>query len=49
MSVSSTVSSSAIITIPFNGKDFPLWKIKVVAYINGQGWSKAFYSSSNKT
>ena len=39
MSVSSSVSSS-ITTIPFNGKDFPLWKIKVQAYIGGQGWTK---------
>ena len=39
MSVSSSVSTS-ITTIPFNGKDFPLWKIKVQAYIGGQGWTK---------
>ena len=42
MSVSSSVSTS-ITTIPFNGKDFPLWKLKVQAYIGGQGWSKVIF------
>lgn len=34
-------SSSSISLIPFDGKDFALWKIKAVAYIGGRGWTDA--------
>src|SRR5437868_6638679 len=33
------MSSTSIYILPFNGKDYSLWKIKVLAHINGQGWS----------
>src|SRR5438132_568788 len=35
----SKMSSTSIYVIPFNGKEYSLWKIKVLAHINGQGWS----------
>jgi hypothetical protein len=34
-----SASSNYITLIPFDGKDFPVWKIKVCAYIGGRGWS----------
>jgi hypothetical protein len=38
--------ASRISIIPFDGKDFPLWKIKVQAYMAGQGWSSAIKKES---
>jgi hypothetical protein len=38
--------SSRISVIPFDGKDFPLWKIKVQAYMAGQGWSNSIKKES---
>ena len=36
-----TKAANAISSIPFDGKDFMLWKIKFLAYMAGQGWDKA--------
>ena len=32
-------SSSSMSLIPFDGRDFALWKIKASAYLGGRGWS----------
>jgi hypothetical protein len=42
-------SNSSITLIPFDGKDFALWKIKVLAYIDGRGWSASITSNATPT
>ena len=32
------MSSNSFTLIPFDGKDFALWKIKAAAYVAGRGW-----------
>jgi hypothetical protein len=44
MSVAS--SSKTVSIIPFDGKDFALWKLKVKATLKGQGWYGVLEPSS---